>query len=71
MAFKSGDVVSFKSGGHSMTVEYVDGDYVNCIWSDGKKPLKAIYSAELLMTAPPATLEELVAGSFKTPEGEA
>ena len=32
--FKQGDVVRVKSGGPSMVVKSVNGDYVECIWMD-------------------------------------
>lgn len=32
MTFAPGDIVTLKSGGHSMTVVSIDADEVDCLW---------------------------------------
>lgn len=36
---KSGDIMLLQSGGPTMTVEYVNGDTVRCVWFDGNHEL--------------------------------
>jgi uncharacterized protein YodC (DUF2158 family) len=40
---QAGDVVRLKSGGVNMTVEEVEGAYVNCVWFDGKRPERGTF----------------------------
>lgn len=40
--FKPGDVVRLKSGGPKMTVEFVRGNEVNCIWFGSEKDVHRI-----------------------------
>lgn len=55
MAFEPGDVVTLKSGGHSMTVVSVDDEDIDCLWigDDGQMyrqsvPAIALTAAESL-----------------------
>lgn len=45
-----GDIVRVKSGGPSMTVEYVDreSDHVRCIWFDGSEAKTGSFAADAL-----------------------
>jgi uncharacterized protein YodC (DUF2158 family) len=38
LAIKVGDVVMLKSGGPTMTVEWIEGDRAGCNWFAGTKP---------------------------------
>jgi len=49
MAFAPGDVVTLKSGGHSMTVVSVDEEDIDCLWvgDDGELFRQAIPAVAL------------------------
>lgn len=55
--FKEGDVVRLMSGGAKMTVESINGDYAECVWSDGKRVYRDAFKVTLLMI-PPADFDE-------------
>lgn len=57
MAFKTGDLVSLKSGGAVMTVEEIADDKVLCVWFDGKKLLRGDFYPDTL-TEKPAPLAD-------------
>jgi uncharacterized protein YodC (DUF2158 family) len=63
---KPGDTVTLKSGGHLMTVASIDGENVSCAWSiKGDIKTKSFLASMLIEAEPPATLEQLVAASYK------
>ncbi len=45
---KVGDVVVLKSGGPLMTVDYIDDNFVYCVWFDGKEPKKQEFVSDIL-----------------------
>lgn len=48
MQFKSGDVVTLKSGGPDMTVTDTSMGQIACVWFDGKKQVYGSFPAEAL-----------------------
>jgi uncharacterized protein YodC (DUF2158 family) len=61
-AFKVGDVVQLKSGGPQMTVKFLDGDDVICMWFDGKRTLDERFPAETLAKYDPGSPVTLLRG---------
>lgn len=49
--FTVGAIVKLNSGGHQMTVSKVDATEIECVWSDGKKTRREIFSCNLLSDA--------------------
>jgi uncharacterized protein YodC (DUF2158 family) len=51
MAFEPGDVVTLKSGGHSMTVVAVEEEDIDCLWvgDDGQMFRQAIPAVALMV----------------------
>lgn len=45
---KAGDTVELKSGGVTMTVEWVEDGSANCVWQDGNKPMNQVYNLVVL-----------------------
>jgi len=41
--FKPGDVVMLKSGGPSMTVASVNGEFAECVWFEKNRPFREHY----------------------------
>lgn len=58
--FKVGDMVQLKPGGLEMGVEKLEGDTVQCVWSDGRKVLSRSFPAALLMKVLPIEKDERI-----------
>lgn len=48
--FKPGDVVELKSGGPQMTISYISGDKVDCVWFEGKQQKSGTFRVAMLRT---------------------
>ena len=48
LMFKPGDVVTLKSGGPKMTVSWVEGNEVGCVWFDGPKEQGSSFKVAVL-----------------------
>jgi uncharacterized protein YodC (DUF2158 family) len=65
-ALKVGDVVSYNSGGHLMTIISIDENSVTCVWSVKGDAKSKSYPAEALKkAAPPFSLEQVVLNAMK------
>jgi uncharacterized protein YodC (DUF2158 family) len=59
--FEVGDVVAFKSGGHLMTVIFIDENFLTCVWSvRGDDNSKSFPVEALKKGAEPFDLEKIV-----------
>lgn len=47
---KAGDVVVLKSGGPEMTVEYIENEWVDCVWFKDKDKVKGQFHVTNLKT---------------------
>jgi len=50
---KVGDVVRLKSGGPAMTVDFIDGEQVTCVWFEKTKEKRATFSKGSLEPSQP------------------
>jgi uncharacterized protein YodC (DUF2158 family) len=69
--FEVGDVVAFKSGGHLMTVIFIDENFLTCAWSvRGDDKSKSFPAETLKKGAKPFDLEQLVLGAMELRRSE-
>jgi uncharacterized protein YodC (DUF2158 family) len=59
MDFAIGDVAVLKSGGPKMTVEYVDGTDISCVWFEKTRQEKGTLPAATLAKQKSMPLEDL------------
>ncbi|QZH75510.1 MAG: DUF2158 domain-containing protein [Erythrobacter sp.] len=52
MEITKGQVVQLKSGGPTMTVEWVEGEEAYCVWFDGKKTAGQKFKCSSLQSYP-------------------
>jgi uncharacterized protein YodC (DUF2158 family) len=48
---KAGDVVELKSGGPTMTIEWIDNRGAMCLWFDGSDAKQKLFSVASLVKA--------------------
>ena len=69
--FEVGDVVAFKSGGHLMTVIFINDNFLTCAWSVRDDDKSKSFPAEALkIAAKPFDLEKAVLLAMEKREEE-